>query len=289
MCDSLVKELGDGFKPKNLTTMTFFNCQFLKKIPDLPSLSSLKELIVRCCRRLVEVHDSVGSLENLSNLDFRGCSKLHILPRSLNLKTLRKLSLRSCSSLRDLPEIECKMESLNYLNLDGTVIEELPLFFGNLVGLKELHLLDCKNLMRLPNIACILLQHLLELNIASCSNLVKNMGNDGLSLLAMESTNSSNGSTALPVPNLQSCFQSESNFFPIYTLFTMFNSSTSLRSLYLGATEIVSLPTSIKEFVTLAHLSLRYCNKLEEILELPPNIRYVDVDGCKSLERFGEV
>ncbi|XP_040997628.1 uncharacterized protein LOC121243566 [Juglans microcarpa x Juglans regia] len=46
---------------------------------------------------------------------------------------------------------------------------------------------------------------------------------------------------------------------------------------------------SIKEFVTLARLSLHHCEKLEEILELPPNIRQVYVGECKSLERFLEV
>ncbi|KAF5469464.1 hypothetical protein F2P56_013534 [Juglans regia] len=308
MRDSLVKELGDGFKPKNLMTMTFYNCKFLKKIPDLSIISNLKELIVQNCTRLVEVHDSVGSLRNLSKLDFGGCSELQILPRSLNLRSLRELLLAYCSSLRYLPEIECKMESLILLDLLGTAIEELPLSIRNLVGLQSLRLSHCKNLIRLP-IACILWQHLGELVIGGCPNLVKKMRNDGLSLLDIESTkmeeeislgekrlhelvpptNSSNGSTALQLLNLQRCFQSETNFFPISSLFTMFNSSTSLRRLDLSKSKIVSLPTSIKELVTLATLSLCNCEKLEEILELPPNIRDVDVEGCKSLERFQEV
>ncbi|XP_040995563.1 disease resistance protein RUN1-like isoform X2 [Juglans microcarpa x Juglans regia] len=309
MRHSLIKELGDGFKPKNLTTMTFYDCNFLEKIPNLSSISNLKELTVRYCRRLVEVHDSVGSLENLFVLNFLGCSKLQILPRSLNLRSLRRLNFSECSSLRYLPEIECKMECLSGLYLNGTAIEELPLSIGNLVGLQFLWI-ACKNLLRLPNIACILLQHLQVLNIAGCSNLVKKMRDDGPSLMAIESTkmeeeislreeplhelapptNSSNGSTALQVSNLQiSCSHSESNFFPISSFFTMFNSSASLLDLNLSGTGIVSLPTSIKEFVALTHLYLRYCEKLEEIIELPLNIRHVHVEGCKSLERFSEV
>ncbi|KAF5469445.1 hypothetical protein F2P56_013520 [Juglans regia] len=308
MRNSLIKELGDGFKPKNLTTMTFFNCQFLEKIPDLLSISNLKQLSVTCCTRLVEVHDSVGSLENLSTLDFGGCSKLQILPRSLKSRSLRQLNFGDCSSLRYLPEMECKMEFLSLLYLSNTAIEELPLSIVNLVGLQFLDLSGCLNLLRLP-IACIQLQHLSRLRL-DCPNLVKKMGNDGLSLLATESTkmeeeislrkealhelapptNSSNGSTALQVSNLQiSCSHSESNFFPISSFFTMFNSAASLSHLDLSMTKIVSLPTSIKEFVTLTSLSLRNCEKLEEILELPPNIETVNVGGCKSLERFSEV
>ncbi|KAF5469446.1 hypothetical protein F2P56_013521 [Juglans regia] len=285
MRDSLVKELGDGFKPKNLTTMTFYGCNFLEKIPDLSSISHLKELSVTYCTRLVEVHDSVGSLENLSMLDFYRCSKLQILPRSLNLRSLRWLNFSSCSSLRYLPEIECKMECLRSLRLSGTAIEELPLSIGNLVGLEHLLLSDCQNLMRLP-IACIWLQHLQGLHIGSCPNLVRE---ERLHELAPP-TNSSNGSTALQVSNLQiSCSHSESNFFPISSFFTMFNSSASLDHLNLSGSEIVCLPTSIKEFIALTVLYLHSCEKLEEIIELPPNIRHVDVIGCKSLERFSEV
>ncbi|KAF5469442.1 hypothetical protein F2P56_013517 [Juglans regia] len=289
MSHSLIKELGDRFKPKNLTTMDFYNCQFLEKIPDLSSISNLKELTVRDCTRLVEVHDSVGSLENLFTLDFGGCSKLQILPRSLSLRSLCVLNLTQCSSLRYFPKIECKMKFLRALLLYGTAIEELPLSIGNLVGLQYLYLSGCQNLLRLP-IACIQLQHLSRLYLG-CPNLVKetSLRKEPLHEVA-PSTNSSNGSTALQVSNLQiSCSHSESNFFPISSFFTMFNSSASLEFLNLSWTGLVSLPTSIKEFVALTSLYLCNCEKLEEIIELPPNIRVVDVTGCKSLERFLEV
>ncbi|XP_042961071.1 disease resistance protein RPV1-like isoform X3 [Carya illinoinensis] len=309
MRHSLIKELGDRFKPKNLTIMKFENCEFLEKIPDLSSLSNLKELAVQFCTRLVEVHDTVGSLENLSMLDFFHCSKLRILPRSLNLRSLCYLGLQDCPSIRYLPEIECKIESLIELNLRDTAIEELPLSIGNLVGLESLYLRGCKNLMRLP-IACIRLQHLRWLEIGgNCPDFVQTMMDDGLSLMAIESTkmeeeislreerlhefasptNSSNGSIGLQLLNLQNCFLSETNFFPISSLFTMFNSSASLCHLYLSSTYIVCLLTSIKDIMSLESLSLSYCCKLEEIPELLRNITEVDVRGCKSVEIFREV
>ncbi|XP_042961778.1 disease resistance protein RUN1-like isoform X2 [Carya illinoinensis] len=308
MQHSLIKKLGDGFKPKNLTSITFEDCKFLKKIPDLSILSNLKELAIQFYTRLVEVHDSIGSLENLSMLEFFHCSKLQILPRSLNLRSLCYLGLQDCPSIRYLPEIECKMESLIELNLRDTAIEELPLSIGNLVRLESLYLRGCKNLMRLP-IACIQLQHLRWLEIdGNFPNLVKKMRDDGLSLMTIESTkmeeemslreerlhelasptNSSNGSTALQLLNLQNCFQSETHFYPISSLFTMFNSSASLCQLYPLPTDIVCVLTSIKDIMSLESLSLSYCCKLEEIPELPPNIREVDVRGCKSIEMFRE-
>ncbi|KAG2668205.1 hypothetical protein I3760_15G149200 [Carya illinoinensis] len=309
MRHSLINELGDRFKPKNLTIMKFENCEFLEKIPDLSSLSNLKELAVQFCTRLVEVHDTVGALENLSMLDFFHCSKLRILPRSLNLRSLCYLGLQDCPSIRFLPEIECKIESLIELNLRDTAIEELPLSIGNLVGLESLYLRGCKNLMRLP-IACFRLQHLRWLEIGgNCPNLVQKMMDDGLSLMAIESTkmeeeislreerihefasptNSSNVSIGLQLLNLQNCFLSETNFFPISSLFTMFNSSASLCHLYLSSTYIVCLLTSIKDIMSPESLSLSYCCKLEEIPELLPNITEVDVRGCKSVEIFREV
>ncbi|XP_042962063.1 disease resistance-like protein DSC1 [Carya illinoinensis] len=282
MRDSFIKELGNGFRPKNLGTLAFYNCKFFK-IPDLSSTSNLKELSVEYCLRLFQVHDSVGSLENLSDLSFEGCSALQILPKSLKLRSLRKLRLGNCSSLVELPEIECITESLSRLDLGGTAIEELPLSIRNLIGLEHLVLSRCKNLMRLPN-ACTQLQHLREVCIGGCTNIAKKMrDDDGQSLLPIESTTTKDFI-------LSSDEQlHESNFFPISSFFTMFTSVSTLHRLDLSGTEIVSLPLSIKGLVSLINLELHNCQKLKEILVLPPNIKEVDVSQCESLERFAEV
>ncbi|XP_042962534.1 TMV resistance protein N-like [Carya illinoinensis] len=281
MRGSFVRELS-FIKFKNMTIMEFCECNFLTKVPDVSSIPNLKELIAPRCRSLVEVHDSVGSLENLCQLDFSGCSNLIIFPACLKLRSLRTLYLNHCSSLRSFPEIGCEMKCLTTLTLSGTVVEELPLSIGNLTRIDEL---------------------LLSWIFGNCTNLVKKMGYDGQSILTIWSTtmedeissneeqvlelapptNSSNGSSALQVLNRHNCFESESNFFTISSFFT------TLTFLNLSRSEFVSLPTSIKGFVALKQLYLCYCEKLEEILELPPNIGFVDVMGCKSLERFPEV
>ncbi|XP_062157857.1 probable disease resistance protein RPP1 [Alnus glutinosa] len=61
---------------------------------------------------------------------------------------------------------------------------------------------------------------------------------------------------------------------------------SSLRFLDLSGSAIVSLPTWFNTFVGLKDLYLNGCNQLEEIPELPPNIKEVAADGCTSLERF---
>ncbi|XP_042962528.1 disease resistance protein Roq1-like [Carya illinoinensis] len=300
MRGGFIKELS-FIKFKNLTNMDFSDCNFLTKVPDVSSIPNMEKLIATNCTNLVEVHDSVGSLGILLLLSFWGCSNLRILPRSLKLRSLDVLELYGCSSLRSFPEIGCEMNSLTSLNLSGTAVEELPLSIDNLTKLDKLYLDKCKNLKRLPINIILRLQHLRDVGIfVGCTNLVKKMGSttmedeissneEQLQELAPP-TNSSNGSSALQVLlNRQNCFQSELNFFPISSFFTMFNSSATLIDLNLSGSEFVSLPTSIKGFVALGGLYLEDCKKLKEILELPPNIDYISVRRCKSLEKFPEV
>ncbi|XP_040995837.1 disease resistance-like protein DSC1 [Juglans microcarpa x Juglans regia] len=305
MHSSLIKELS-FIKPsinfKDMTIMHFYDCNVLITIPDFSSVPNLKDLRCHRCTSLVEVHDSVGSLENLSYLSFFDCSNLRIFPRSLKLRSLLFLDLRYCSSLRCFPEILCEMESLKYLDLDRSAVEELPLSIRNLTGLKYLYLGNCKNLKRLPIGIIPLLQHLRELQISGCANLLKKMVDDPQSILAIESPTMEDEITLSEeqlqkileesqVLNWMNCLQSESDFFPISSFFTEFfsNFKAILPYLNLSGSQIVSLPTGIKGFVPLDKLDLRYCKKLEEILELPPNIKSVFASGCESLERFPEL
>ncbi|KAG2667418.1 hypothetical protein I3760_15G114100 [Carya illinoinensis] len=282
----------------NLRTMDLIDCKFLTKIPDLSSASNLVELKVEYCASLVEVHPSVGFLDNLSFLSFLDCPNLSIFPRSLKLRSLHKLNFNGCTSFRNFPEIEGNMENLRTLHVEGTAIEELPL--RNLVRLSVLNLTRCKKLVGLPT--CILVfQNILNFG---------RMGDNRQSVVAIEHTtmedeiissseeqlhelqppaNSSNGSIPLQVLNLPNCCQSESNLCPLSNLFTMFNSKAILYQLIVFNSTIVSLPTCIKGFVELTFLDLSHCKKLEEIPELPPNIKKVCASECKSLKRFPEV
>ncbi|XP_042962548.1 disease resistance protein TAO1-like [Carya illinoinensis] len=67
MHGGFIRELS-FIKFKNMTIMKFNDCDFLTKVPDVSSIPNLKELIVKRCTNLVEVHNSVGSLEYLCKL-----------------------------------------------------------------------------------------------------------------------------------------------------------------------------------------------------------------------------
>ncbi|XP_042963892.1 disease resistance protein Roq1-like [Carya illinoinensis] len=282
MSGSFIKELS-FIRFKNVTIMGFNDCNFLTKLPDLSSILNLKELIVEKCTSLVEVHDSVGSLDNLLKLSFHECSNLRIFPRRLKLRSLRNLNLSDCSNLHEFPEIGCEMKYLSSLNLLRSAVEELPISIRNLTGLDALIINSCKNLVLLP---IFLLQNLRKLGIGGPTVEDEILLSEERLLDLQHPTNSS---TALQVLNLSNCPQIESSFFPKSSFFTMFNSSATLRKLILSESEMVSLPSSIKGFVALSELYLRDCEKLEEILELPPNIKSVDATGCISLQRFSEV
>ncbi|KAG6620944.1 hypothetical protein I3842_Q050300 [Carya illinoinensis] len=221
MRDSFIRELSFIREFKNMTIMEFCNCNFLTKFLDVSSIQNLKKLMAINCKNLVEVHNSIGSLENLCHLSFWGCSNFH-----------------------SFPEIGCEMKSLTTLSLTQTTVEELSLSISNLTRLEELQLTWCKNLKRLPINIIHWLQHLktIEEQISSKEEQLPELA---------PPTNSSNGSSALQVLNHQNCLQSESNSFPISCFFNMFYSSDRLTQLDLSESKIVSLPTSIRGFVAL--------------------------------------
>ncbi|KAB1200557.1 hypothetical protein CJ030_MR0G006941 [Morella rubra] len=109
------------------------------------------------------------------------------------------------------------------------------------------------------------LQHLRMLSFKDCytekwrnerQTMPRNMPAEGLEM-----------SSALEYLDFGKCVVSESK------LFSIFDYSSTLEVLSLSETDIVSLPASIKRFVRLRDLILWDCKQLQEIVELPENIR----------------
>ncbi|KAG6675461.1 hypothetical protein I3842_15G103300 [Carya illinoinensis] len=235
MRDSFIKELS-FIRFKNVTIMVFNDCNFLTKLPDLSSMLNLKELIVKKCTSLVEVHDSVGSLDNLIKLQFGECSNLRIFPRRLKLGSLRNFNL-DCTNLREFPEIECEMK---YLNLLRSPVEELPISIRNLTRLNVLIINGYDNIVLLP---IFLPQNLRKLGIGGPTMEDEILlSGERYSVLCMQ--HPTNSSTALGVLNFLDCPQIESSFFPKSSFFIVFNSSATLKRLNISEShEMVSLPS----------------------------------------------
>ncbi|XP_040996240.1 TMV resistance protein N-like [Juglans microcarpa x Juglans regia] len=321
-----IQEISGQFK--SLTRMRFFECKFLTNIPNLSSCSSLKELDIMDCENLVEVHDSVGFLDKLARLRLSQCSNMKSFPRRLKLRSLEVLTLHNCSKLQTFPEIECKMEYLCCIALFGTPIKELPSSIGYLTpALKELLLEQCSKLMRLPSsihqlqnlkvvfhsgcmngcftriegckdlmhlpISVSHSQHLKSLSFENYTNLARQeislvfrypIGRKKHSHLISSRTIK----RSEPESSVELRRQRLSSLYWYLDDFSFYCSST-LQELDLSWGAVVSLPPSIKTYVELRILRLCHCEKLQEILHLPPNIQELYARECFSLERFPEV
>ncbi|XP_030958300.1 disease resistance protein RPP5-like [Quercus lobata] len=146
------------FSSETLKYVNFSWCKYIRKLPDLSKAPNIKELDLRYCTNLVEVHDSVGYLQKLEVWELSNCTKLRILPSCLMMKSLASLTLTGCSSLKKFPDISQEMKCLGMLALHSTGICEFPSSFGNLIGLKSLLLgnhLFGEILGLPPNISCL--------------------------------------------------------------------------------------------------------------------------------------
>ena len=130
--------------------MDLSNCQYLTRTPDFSKVPKLERLILKGCKRLSEVHPTIGGLQHLVLLNLKGCESVESLPFSISLKSLKTLVLSGCLKLKGFPEIMGNMENLSELHLDGTAISELPISIQHLSGLILLNLRGCKKVQSLP-------------------------------------------------------------------------------------------------------------------------------------------
>ena len=162
--------------------MNFSYCQYITKLPNLfTATPNIKDLNLRGCEKLVEVHNSVGCLAMLESWDLVGCIELQILPSCISMKSLKILSLFQCVRVKRLPDIPQEMENLKYLSLAHTSIGELPPSFRNLIGLERLELGSYFNSCHLP-ISIYELQHLRKLLLYGNVQFATGVGSEDLNL-----------------------------------------------------------------------------------------------------------
>ncbi|TXG67522.1 hypothetical protein EZV62_008797 [Acer yangbiense] len=291
LSDSNIKQLWEGTKhaPK-LKWFILRYCPRLIRIPNLTDFLSLEEVDLTGCWILVEFPSSVQQLNKLRNLSLGGCSNVTKFPLTstsierLNLigtaieevppsvqsltnltelylsectrlkniptgicklKSLLTLDLDDCSELETFPEILETMEFLKSLELRGSAIKELPPSIEHLTGLQRLSLSNCKNLEMLPSSICNL-SSLEKLYFSNCSKLNKLPDNLG---------------------NLKSL-----------KLLSVWGSAIEL-----GGNMFESLPKSIKHLSWLEYLSVRDCNMLQSLTELPAALQQLEAINCKQL------
>ncbi|XP_059654442.1 disease resistance protein RPV1-like [Cornus florida] len=153
----------------------------LIKTPDFTGLTSLEKLLLNDCKKLVEVHRTIGRLKNLIVLDIKNCKNLKKIPLSIfMLKSLADFNMSGCSKLewpaffrRSPPESSFSSlqlsSSIRSLYMENCNITNVPSEIGRLVSLEYLNLSRNK-FSNLPA-TITSLPRLGNLNIHTCSQL----------------------------------------------------------------------------------------------------------------------
>ncbi|KAM7514919.1 hypothetical protein LguiA_004502 [Lonicera macranthoides] len=97
----------------------------LARTPDFFGLLNLEKLILKGCVGLVEVCQSIGSLEGLLVLNLEDCKNLRKFPNIDNLKFLETLIIAGCSNISEFLADLKNVESLKEFKADRLAINPL--------------------------------------------------------------------------------------------------------------------------------------------------------------------
>ncbi|WJX71257.1 hypothetical protein P8452_55270 [Trifolium repens] len=135
----------------NLKKLEINHFDELKVLPnELNSLSSLKQLHIKCCDKLESIPECVlQDLSSLQVLEFAWCSSLKSLPEGTNLTSLQRLDIFDCPKLSSLPDWLGTMTSLQTLQISWCPkLTSLPDGFKELINLHELTIYGCPKLKK---------------------------------------------------------------------------------------------------------------------------------------------
>ncbi|KAF7849947.1 hypothetical protein BT93_L0098 [Corymbia citriodora subsp. variegata] len=277
--NSHIKQLGGNFKNfKELKSINFNECESLASIPDFSQVPNLESLNLDGCKSLVEVHQSIGSLDKLKILSLRYCSNLSIFPDALKTKYLHTLNLYGCSKLEKFPDVLEKMKHIEELHLKWTAIKELPTSIENLVSVERVELQYCKNLARLPS-SIYKLKNLKFLSLEGCSNFVMFPKN-------LEDSTNPDGNVGFP--NLSCLILDHCNLLEVEFLESS-SSFPKLESLFLSNNKFTHLPICINKYNDLKCLHVAKCEQLQEIPQLPLTMSFLKANSCKSLQKLPDL
>ncbi|KAJ7975441.1 Disease resistance protein (TIR-NBS-LRR class) [Quillaja saponaria] len=199
-----IRSLPSDLKLTSLGCITLNGCSRLENFPDLSgkmenlkiidmeetaiqelpfwigNLTSLQELILKCCSNLKDLPSSMGMLKNLQDLDISGCPELrkfahklrdfrqqtfsimpsepyqdstHNFGSSFGFPMLESLDLSGCNLLdEDLLIILGFFSKLTSLDLSRNNFVTLPECINRLFNLQELYIANCNQLQEISGI-----------------------------------------------------------------------------------------------------------------------------------------
>ncbi|XP_019167597.1 PREDICTED: protein SUPPRESSOR OF npr1-1, CONSTITUTIVE 1-like [Ipomoea nil] len=291
-CSNLEKLPNFDQEIKNITHLDLTSCSSLLETPNFAMMPNLKYLNLSKCKKLKEIHPSVGNLMKLDVLNLDGCSNIEKLPCfDQEMKNITRLDLTSCSSLVETPNF-AMMPNLKYLNLskceklkeihpsivnltkldvldlDGcSKLDKLPSFDQEMLNITRLDLTSCSSLLETPNFA--MMPKLKYLNLSKCEKL-------------KEIHQSVGNLTELDVLNLDGCSYLEK--------FSSFDKEMkNITNLDLTSCSSLLETPNFAMMPNLKYLNLSKCEKLKEIHPSVGNLSKLDIldlDGCCNLEKL---
>ncbi|XP_058722607.1 TMV resistance protein N-like isoform X2 [Vicia villosa] len=247
---------------EKMKILKFDNCEYLTNISDISCLPNLEIFSFKNCENLISIDESIGFLNKLQILNAKGCDKLSSFP-PLRLNSLRELQLSFCTSLTKFPEILDKMNNINNITLFSSGIKEFPSSFQNLTELHNLSISGHGKLIFPSSIP--MMSNLSQVNFDGYSQFVTKPNDELSSLL------SSNVKEII--------IRTSKHKFLAVTL-TLFS---NVETLDISGSDIKILPECIKNCCFLKSIYLDYCQYLEEIRGIPPNLKSLSALGCESL------
>ncbi|XP_056175093.1 putative disease resistance RPP13-like protein 1 [Syzygium oleosum] len=261
---SFVVGEGEIELPCNLERMALSNCMSLEKLPS--KMCTLVYVVIHECPKLIGLTIPPYDPSNnpISRLDFLRigkCDSLTSFPFTKSgLTALKTLTIYECKGVESLEEIA--IESLNSLTIDG-----------------------CENLRSLPQ--CLhMLTHLTRLEIDNCPALeIENFPPLPLTLSTLELVNcpkikSIGSCNNLNELEIRECPALEIENFPPLPI-------TLLKLTLWNCPKIKSLPNQWHHLTSFLRLHINNCQNIKCLPKggLPPNLRYLRIEGCENLKQ----
>ncbi|RHN52362.1 putative TIR domain, winged helix-turn-helix DNA-binding domain-containing protein [Medicago truncatula] len=251
-------------KFENMKVFSLDKCQHLTHIPDVSCLPILEKFSFKKCRNLITIDISIGYLDKLEILNAENCSKLESFP-PLRLPSLKDLKLSGCKSLKSFPKLLCEMTKIKGICLYDTSIGELPSSFRNL---NELHYLQIFGDGKLK----------ISSNIFAMPNKINSISASGCNLLLPKDNDKMNSEMFSNVKCLRLSNNLSDGCLPIFLKWCV-----NVTSLDLSGNKFKIIPECLSELHLIVDLSLDFCEYLEEIRGIPPNLYNFSAIGCESL------